>query len=104
MAWSAPVPHPDPLGTRLQFSPNICQHQNKSGHGTLDGEGPVAGFARSEEHTSELQSPCNRVYRLLLEKNYRFHTKRAPSGSLVVLRASFRPLVILSICLSSMLA
>src|ERR1022692_1909515 len=38
MAWSAPVPHPDPLGTRLQFSPNICQHQNKSGHGTLAGE------------------------------------------------------------------
>src|SRR2546426_8160529 len=27
-----------------------------------------AGFARSEEHTSELQSPCNLVCRLLLEK------------------------------------
>src|SRR5256885_13176305 len=26
------------------------------------------GFARSEEHTSELQSPCNLVCRLLLEK------------------------------------
>src|ERR1022692_291932 len=38
MAWSAPVPHPDPLGTRLQFSPNICQHQDKSGHGTLASE------------------------------------------------------------------
>src|SRR5256885_7349418 len=25
---------------------------------------------RSEEHTSELQSPCNLVCRLLLEKNY----------------------------------
>src|SRR5256885_16633194 len=25
-------------------------------------------FARSEEHTSELQSPCNLVCRLLLEK------------------------------------
>src|SRR2546426_4474729 len=32
------------------------------------GPGP-AGFAvRSEEHTSELQSPCNLVCRLLLEK------------------------------------
>src|SRR2546426_12038750 len=34
---------------------------------------PVAGFVtyttpRSEEHTSELQSPCNLVCRLLLEK------------------------------------
>src|SRR2546426_9088824 len=26
--------------------------------------------ARYEEHTSELQSPCNIVYRLLLEKNH----------------------------------
>src|SRR2546426_6968986 len=26
------------------------------------------GFHRSEEHTSELQSPCNLVCRLLLEK------------------------------------
>src|SRR5256885_10714387 len=28
----------------------------------------VSGVARSEEHTSELQSPCNLVCRLLLEK------------------------------------
>src|SRR5256885_6186758 len=28
----------------------------------------VVGQARSEEHTSELQSPCNLVCRLLLEK------------------------------------
>src|SRR2546426_8377726 len=28
----------------------------------------VKGVARSEEHTSELQSPCNLVCRLLLEK------------------------------------
>src|SRR2546426_5702706 len=31
-----------------------------------DGAGPADG--RSEEHTSELQSPCNLVCRLLLEK------------------------------------
>src|SRR5256885_5762452 len=31
--------------------------------------GPLAlGAGRSEEHTSELQSPCNLVCRLLLEK------------------------------------
>src|SRR5256885_13036435 len=29
---------------------------------------PGVGFSRSEEHTSELQSPCNLVCRLLLEK------------------------------------
>src|SRR5256885_11130422 len=29
---------------------------------------PVVHAARSEEHTSELQSPCNLVCRLLLEK------------------------------------
>src|SRR5256885_11854306 len=36
------------------------------------GEGPLLGMGeggpRSEEHTSELQSPCNLVCRLLLEK------------------------------------
>src|SRR5256885_6943813 len=30
--------------------------------------GGVAAVERSEEHTSELQSPCNLVCRLLLEK------------------------------------
>src|SRR5256885_3239595 len=38
----------------------------------------AAGFpARSEEHTSELQSPCNLVCRLLLEQN---KTRTWPSG------------------------
>src|SRR2546426_6016759 len=32
------------------------------------GPHPVEGGDRSEEHTSELQSPCNLVCRLLLEK------------------------------------
>src|SRR5256885_7315251 len=32
------------------------------------GKGPRTRPARSEEHTSELQSPCNLVCRLLLEK------------------------------------
>src|SRR5256885_11282649 len=39
------------------------------------GTGVVAGL-RSEEHTSELQSPCNLVCRLLLEKK---KTCRPPS-------------------------
>src|SRR5256885_10973207 len=39
----------------------------RSGLGNLDD-------ARSEEHTSELQSPCNLVCRLLLEKKHTFTT------------------------------
>src|ERR1039457_1550479 len=37
-------------------------------HGEAPNEEPDG--ERSEEHTSELQSPCNLVCRLLLEKNY----------------------------------
>src|SRR5256885_7024609 len=33
---------------------------------------------RSEEHTSELQSPCNLVCRLLLEKKKKQHTNNKP--------------------------
>src|SRR2546426_4212731 len=33
-----------------------------------------SGCARSEEHTSELQSPCNLVCRLLLEKKKKHNT------------------------------
>src|SRR5256885_8676547 len=39
----------------------------KAGLGALLGV-QATGFGRSEEHTSELQSPCNLVCRLLLEK------------------------------------
>src|SRR2546426_6915006 len=42
-----------------------------AGHGVRERRGrgePRGGHVRSEEHTSELQSPCNLVCRLLLEK------------------------------------
>src|SRR5688500_19657640 len=44
----------------------------------VDGVGACAGVdgdkrQRSEEHTSELQSPCNLVCRLLLEKKNKNH-------------------------------
>src|SRR5256885_11320774 len=35
---------------------------------------------RSEEHTSELQSPCNLVCRLLLEKKNKRHMRRMTRG------------------------
>src|SRR5256885_9713893 len=34
--------------------------------------------SRSEEHTSELQSPCNLVCRLLLEKKKKYHLDISP--------------------------
>src|ERR1022692_192700 len=40
---------------------------------------------RSEEHTSELQSPCNLVCRLLLEKKKQFSTQ-PPRPSVLVRR------------------
>src|SRR5256885_4593081 len=41
--------------------------------------------ARSEEHTSELQSPCNLVCRLLLEKK-----KEKPASHLLLVKPSAR--------------
>src|SRR5256885_7661662 len=43
------------------------------------GDEPKALFNRSEEHTSELQSPCNLVCRLLLEKKKKNNTHRTPT-------------------------
>src|SRR2546426_3007651 len=47
----------------------------------LLGEPGVALVARSEEHTSELQSPCNLVCRLLLEKKKKQTKHTFPSAS-----------------------
>src|SRR3989454_10864344 len=46
------------------------------------GEGPEGSW-RSEEHTSELQSPCNLVCRLLLEKKKRNNYTHAAAVRLV---------------------
>mgnify|MGYP000751671473 CR=1 FL=1 len=40
----------------------------EAGNDTIDGGSGDDIIGRSEEHTSELQSPCNLVCRLLLEK------------------------------------
>src|SRR2546426_9161801 len=44
------------------------------------GEHATGQDRRSEEHTSELQSPCNLVCRLLLEKKKKEKTKRGEHG------------------------
>src|SRR5688500_19867397 len=50
-----------------------------SGKTTALAQWLAADADRSEEHTSELQSPCNLVCRLLLEKKTR-ERGRAPTG------------------------
>src|SRR5256885_16647724 len=56
--------HPDPdLGQLAQHL--AADHELRVDQ---DVEVQLAGGQRSEEHTSELQSPCNLVCRLLLEK------------------------------------
>src|SRR2546426_5701012 len=56
------------------------------GPGSVSVLDPVARQVRSEEHTSELQSPCNLVCRLLLEKkkknNNSPHTTPHPAAEL----------------------
>src|SRR2546426_6238575 len=57
----------------------------RTGHGRSRPR-PSPAAARSEEHTSELQSPCNLVCRLLLEKkkkkdNYNTNVVEAVSDS-----------------------
>src|SRR5256885_11933698 len=44
------------------------------------GSRPGANSPRSEEHTSELQSPCNLVCRLLLEKKKNHSNHRPPDS------------------------
>src|SRR5256885_8788400 len=49
----------------------VVRNSNSGEKEFLKSDGPQLKAARSEEHTSELQSPCNLVCRLLLEKKNR---------------------------------
>src|SRR5205807_7133513 len=53
-------------GTESRRRNEKCRHEATS-KGEQRG-GAMGSATRSEEHTSELQSPCNLVCRLLLEK------------------------------------
>src|SRR5256885_12632950 len=59
----------------------ILRFHQVGGHARIAVQ-PGGHVARSEEHTSELQSPCNLVCRLLLEKKK--PTRVAPSTHLIV--------------------
>src|SRR5688500_19686273 len=54
--------------TASTFGPRVLPTTMITCGGLLDALDVGAGRGRSEEHTSELQSPCNLVCRLLLEK------------------------------------
>src|SRR5256885_8742581 len=66
-----------------------CEHVEGTGDDDRKrhGESRGAGAERSEEHTSELQSPCNLVCRLLLEKKkswtLKWHAKRCETRTVI---------------------
>src|SRR5256885_12349015 len=62
-----PGPHAKGPGTAPGLAPDIGAARTGAPADTGAGGGSQAGRCRSEEHTSELQSPCNLVCRLLLE-------------------------------------
>src|SRR5256885_4152867 len=55
----------------LKKAKEIATEPLDAGEGKLSLVDVIAQPERSEEHTSELQSPCNLVCRLLLEKKQR---------------------------------
>src|SRR5256885_5462655 len=59
--------------TTLFRSPIRLEISNTSGDVSVTGSADGKVHVRSEEHTSELQSPCNLVCRLLLEKKKKPH-------------------------------
>src|SRR5256885_7916078 len=60
--------------TGITDAVNGGEQEIVSGTGSRTRRGPQGFQQRSEEHTSELQSPCNLVCRLLLEKKKNTHT------------------------------
>src|SRR5688500_19843526 len=93
-SFAAPAPSDIPtlsLHDALPISRGLRQPRLRQVRRELRGPG-VSGHERgrrSEEHTSELQSPCNLVCRLLLEKK---KTTASRTASTILPRASSRAL------------
>src|SRR5256885_9839876 len=66
-----------PPGTSSSQACNVGSVDSYSAAVTLS----CSGLQRSEEHTSELQSPCNLVCRLLLEKKKHGNGRLRPDSS-----------------------
>src|SRR5256885_8697287 len=73
---------PTPLTSPISADVGMAWLYSATQHESVANLCSLAGINRSEEHTSELQSPCNLVCRLLLEKKkkktYR-HTNKKES-------------------------
>src|SRR5256885_6690969 len=69
------IPEPAAAPPAARTSPRVSASSHIAGLHSFHSS-PIE-FPRSEEHTSELQSPCNLVCRLLLEKKKRHATHRA---------------------------
>src|SRR5688500_14478718 len=66
---NAPALHSDSMTFLLQATASILRRKSaKSLNAPCSSRARAIASTRSEEHTSELQSPCNLVCRLLLEK------------------------------------
>src|ERR1022692_51987 len=75
--WSAPMSASSRSRSRCAGTGPVRQNLSTMASGTNS----VSGFPRSEEHTSELQSPCNLVCRLLPEKIQQLQPLQECSGS-----------------------
>src|SRR2546426_6141184 len=64
-----------PLVRQLDACDEDGHHRHREALGHLRAVQRRPARLRSEEHTSELQSPCNLVCRLLLEKKKQYYTK-----------------------------
>src|SRR5688572_31094966 len=75
-AWSDQQQNQDSLNQWPSYliKYNACQHKDHWQNKECLPEIIVHGWARSEEHTSELQSQSNLVCRLLLEKKKKTST------------------------------
>src|SRR5256885_12050282 len=89
----SPIFSPRPLAAQPKWVSRICptfmREGTPSGLSTMSTGVPSAMHgmsSRSEEHTSELQSPCNLVCRLLLEKKQNgTSSERSPDVPLSIL-------------------
>src|SRR5205807_7768940 len=58
----------NPSSLKIRNSIPLCSRRSPPWGSSSSDPSNICHISRSEEHTSELQSPCNLVCRLLLEK------------------------------------
>src|SRR2546426_8812608 len=76
---TAPFPFQSALTSRATFPASSFRPKPGMNHPSLGREAASCPRTRSEEHTSELQSPCNLVCRLLLEKKKKKYDNQSSS-------------------------